>query len=164
MIYTFWSVIAHRSWAYLSFGEYKHRFIYCQCILRCILTASDYDWLMTGDWDKMYSLYLNRRYSVMKNTVNLSIDCIFLPISILISNTIWGYLKSFFANNLVVLIKFYHVHRISIKLNILIYFIVNRLQMKIINVQAKDYGDYICQGTNKLGIDEATVRLYGKLF
>ena len=36
--------------------------------------------------------------------------------------------------------------------------------MKIINVQAKDYGDYICQGTNKLGVAEARVRLYGKLF
>ena len=37
-----------------------------------------------------------------------------------------------------------------------------RLQMKIINVQANDYGDYICEGRNKLGVNEAIIRLYGK--
>ena len=34
--------------------------------------------------------------------------------------------------------------------------------MKIINVQANDYGEYICEGTNKLGVDGAEVKLYGK--
>ncbi len=34
--------------------------------------------------------------------------------------------------------------------------------MKIINVQANDYGDYICEGVNKLGTGQAIVNLFGK--
>ena len=34
--------------------------------------------------------------------------------------------------------------------------------MKIINVQANDYGEYICEGRNKLGIGRAFVTLYGE--
>ena len=37
-----------------------------------------------------------------------------------------------------------------------------RYQMKIINVQANDYGDYICEGVNKLGTGQAIVNLFGK--
>jgi hypothetical protein len=35
-------------------------------------------------------------------------------------------------------------------------------QLTIINVQGNDYGDYICEGTNRLGTQEATVKLYGE--
>ena len=44
--------------------------------LWCILIASNCDWVMTGDWDKIYSLYVHRWYSIVKNTVNLSLDSI----------------------------------------------------------------------------------------
>ena len=34
--------------------------------------------------------------------------------------------------------------------------------MTIINVQANDYGIYYCEGSNKLGKNNATVLVYGK--
>jgi len=34
-------------------------------------------------------------------------------------------------------------------------------QMTIINVQANDYGIYICEGTNKLGTDRVEIKIYG---
>ncbi len=37
-----------------------------------------------------------------------------------------------------------------------------RLQMKIINVRANDYGQYICEGRNSLGVHSAYVTLYGE--
>ena len=35
-------------------------------------------------------------------------------------------------------------------------------QLTIINVQGNDYGDYVCEGSNRLGIQKATVKLYGE--
>ena len=34
-------------------------------------------------------------------------------------------------------------------------------QMTIINVQANDYGVYICEGTNRLGTDRIEIKIYG---
>ena len=34
-------------------------------------------------------------------------------------------------------------------------------QMTIINVQANDYGIYICEGTNRLGTDRVEITIYG---
>lgn len=34
-------------------------------------------------------------------------------------------------------------------------------QLRIINVQANDYGIYICEGTNKYGTDQLEIQLYG---
>jgi len=34
-------------------------------------------------------------------------------------------------------------------------------QMTIINVQANDYGVYICEGTNRLGTDQERIIIYG---
>jgi len=36
-------------------------------------------------------------------------------------------------------------------------------QMTIINVQANDYGIYICEGTNRLGTDRVEIKIYGLL-
>ena len=36
-------------------------------------------------------------------------------------------------------------------------------QMTIINVQANDYGIYICEGTNRLGTDRIEIKIYGLL-
>jgi len=35
-------------------------------------------------------------------------------------------------------------------------------QMTIINVQANDYGIYICEGTNKYGSDRLQIQIYGQ--
>jgi len=35
-------------------------------------------------------------------------------------------------------------------------------QLTIINVQANDYGIYICEGTNKYGSDQLEIQIYGK--
>ena len=35
-------------------------------------------------------------------------------------------------------------------------------QLTIINVQGNDYGQYMCEGTNNLGVHRATISLYGK--
>jgi hypothetical protein len=37
-------------------------------------------------------------------------------------------------------------------------------QMTIINVQALDYGIYICEGTNKYGTDRLEITIYGQFF
>jgi len=34
-------------------------------------------------------------------------------------------------------------------------------QMTIINVQANDYGIYVCEGTNRLGTDRVEIMIYG---
>ena len=35
-------------------------------------------------------------------------------------------------------------------------------QLTVINVQAGDYGDYVCEGENKYGNNQAIVNLYGE--
>ena len=37
-------------------------------------------------------------------------------------------------------------------------------QMTIINVQANDYGTYVCEGSNRLGTDRVDIIVYGMLY
>lgn len=34
-------------------------------------------------------------------------------------------------------------------------------QLEVINVQANDYGKYVCRGKNSVGMHEAEIQLYG---
>ena len=36
-------------------------------------------------------------------------------------------------------------------------------QLTIINVQANDYGEYVCEGENRLGYHQASLLVYGQL-
>lgn len=36
-------------------------------------------------------------------------------------------------------------------------------QLTIINIQANDYGFYVCEGTNKLGTSRYRIQVYGKI-